>query len=111
MAYVLKRKNILPNNYEKDFIILTTLVISISCTKKQTGDNDVIIAYTIEDDSLRHAINKFIPQIKDSALIPVLEITPKDIYVYYKIYGENNAFALMRFLTFSLQKQMDVLLL
>lgn len=81
---------------KKILIILTTLVISISCTKKQTSENDVIIAYTIEDDSLRHAINKFIPQIKDSALIPVLEITPKDIYVYYKIYAENNAFALMK---------------
>lgn len=80
--------------------ILISLIIFfalISCIGKHTDENSLVFAYTIEDDSLRYIINNFVSQIEnpDSIFIPVLEIIPKDNYVYYKIYRENNAFALM----------------
>ena len=69
------------------------IIIGCSCCNLQDKESNVIIPYVISNDSLEHAIDLFVPQEKAS--IAVLEITSKGVFDSYKIYYENNAFALM----------------
>ena len=80
----------------KNYILLFIILLGCSCCNLHHKESNAIIPYVINNDSLERAIDRFVPINKDSSSIAVLEITSKGAFDCYKIYCENNAFALIK---------------